>query len=164
MRMRILWSSADMRGGSSVRIFPDVRFGVLLAALTWSATTFAADPTLQCPPELPAGAVQLTLPQQGWTAYAPARLRLHSVGFMDGPPAEMADLMPTTIDQKKGRSTVTWRFTGGAMVRGRWLSCGYGDGNEITLSKKVPDNTKTCTVYYRNGTFPNFQDIAVECK
>lgn len=146
-----------------------VRFNA--ASLIFAGAACAALPNavgapddVQCPAQLPAGAVQLVGSPTGWIAYAPAPLRLHSVGFMDGPPADMAERVPTTVDQHKHRSTVTWRFDDGPLVRGRWLTCGYGDGGAITLSRQVPENTASCTAYYRNGTLPNFKDIRVECR
>lgn len=134
------------------------------AACVIASNAIGAPDDVQCPARLPAGAVQLVGSPNGWTAYAPAPLRLHSVGFMDGPPADMAERVPTTVDQHKNRSTVTWNFVDGPLARGRWLTCGYGAGGEITLSKQVPEDKASCTAYYRNGTLPYFKDIRIECK
>ncbi|MES2128120.1 MAG: STY0301 family protein [Pseudomonadota bacterium] len=124
----------------------------------------AAAADLQCPAQIAGGPVQVPGASTDWVAFAPVPLKLHSVGFMDGPPSRKIELMPAKIDQHRDRSTVTWQFADGPLKNGKWLSCGYGDGGEITLSKPISDSTATCIVYYRNGVLPNFRDIRIECR
>jgi hypothetical protein len=134
-------------------------------ALAWHSKVVAspAAATEQCPMEISRQQLSdIVFP--GWLATVISPLRLHSVGFNDGPPSEMADLKPYSIEQRKSRSTVTWRFDEGPMLHGRWLSCGYGQDNAVTLAKQVSDATKTCIAYYTNGTLPNFNDIHVDCR
>jgi hypothetical protein len=47
---------------------------------------------------------------------------------------------------------------------GKWLECGYGSHNEITLSRRMPDTIKSCTFVYRKGAKAGQHDITIDCR
>jgi len=48
--------------------------------------------------------------------------------------------------------------------QGKWLDCGYGEGSQITLSKRLNDGLKECTVTYSKADRPDKQIINIICK
>jgi len=78
----------------------------------------------------------------GWTAEDGATPTiLASVTFFDGPPKQLASLVP---DESHSQSA-TWQLVSN---HGQyWLACGYS-GTRITLARALPAGTKTCTVTY----------------
>ena len=127
--------------------------------------SFGADRVIQCPLEIEGASVQIVPAPNGWTAFSPHTLTLNAAGFMDGPPADMADLKPYSIKKNKAGSTETWRFDDGPLIKGRWVSCDYGRDGDVTLSREVPDDTLECTVdYKKNPERLGFWNIAIKCK
>ena len=112
-----------------------------------SQRSFGADQVIQCPLEIPAASVQLAHAPEGWTVFGPHSIALRSAGFMNGPAARLADLKPDSINKNKNESIETWTFED--YKDEIWLSRGYGDGAEITLSKKIPESIAECTIYYK---------------
>ena len=136
---------------------------IAFACFAISQRSFGADQIIQCPLEIPEASVQLAHAPEGWTVSGPHSIALRSAGFMNGPPAKLADLKPDSINKHKTGSIETWTFEG--YKDGIWLSCGYGDGAEITLSKKIPQSIAECTVFYtKNPQRLGFWDIAIKCK
>jgi len=46
---------------------------------------------------------------------------------------------------------------------GKWLECGYGAYNEVTLAKPLPDKLKSCTFTYRKGPKAGQHEIKIHC-
>lgn len=46
---------------------------------------------------------------------------------------------------------------------GKWLECGYGTHNEVTLSQRMPDTIKSCTFTYHKADKAGQHDIKISC-
>lgn len=47
---------------------------------------------------------------------------------------------------------------------GKWLECGYGTHNEVTLSQRMPDSVKLCIFTYSKGNKAGQHDIQINCR
>jgi len=70
---------------------------------------------------------------------------LASVTLFDGPPQELASLVPDET-KVKGRVLASWQLTPNP-GRQYWLACGYS-GTRITLARALPKDLRTCSVTY----------------
>lgn len=145
------------------------RHVALMSVIIWTmapSLAFGAQTKLECPPELPATSLTMHQAPKGWTAYSPAALPLRSAGFMNGPPALLADLKPDSVIEGPRQSVETWKFDAGFYPQGLWIVCGYGRGDEMTLSRKIEHRPSTCSIKYRKGSpagKAGTGDIAIEC-
>jgi len=132
---------------------------MLLIALSTFAT--AADWKVDCPGRLsttqsaggpiPGGwsaiarttsAVQAAAPGVAIAAATPPL----SISVFDGPPTEMADLVPDNPNAKLQR----WTF-GKPRMRDIYIVCNYAD-TRIKLSRKAPAEVTSCTLSSPGGT------------
>ncbi|MBB3117858.1 STY0301 family protein [Pseudoduganella violacea] len=111
---------------------------------------------IECPTEISAAALAINAPE-GWSAYAQEGLRLRSAEPALGPPEEKAFLKPGSTKSIKGGSIDSWLELSGSGPTGKWIVCRYGERGEITLSKKLHDNTSACTVSSRR------EQVQVSC-
>lgn len=90
---------------------------------------------------MPAQSAQIQSPPAGWKAFTPSPLAVSAAGLMGGPPDLIADLIadltPDSVAERSNGSSVPWRFDHGPLNDGLWLSCGGGDGGQITLSQRI---------------------------
>ena len=126
-----------------------------------AGSSTAAELKLECPVEFPAAAVQIIKPPAGWTPFTPTFLPLHSMALMTGPPANKAMLRPESEVKRPNGLTVVWKLEG---LHDIWLSCGYGEANEVTLSKQLPGAPSECAVNYLDRKPPAFTQIELRCK
>lgn len=131
----------------------------MLAGLAWSAA--AADWSLECPRQLAtAQSVAAPVPD-GWTAVARTESAMQNAGtgaaiagtsppvsisVFDGPPAELADLVPDDPNARVQR----WTF-GKARTRDIYIVCNYAD-TRVKLTRAVPATVGMCTLAGGNGT------------
>lgn len=132
-----------------------------LSPVVHAATLFDA-----CPRQIGEGEVHLSGGPTGWTAYSPSRLPLDAVGFMAGAPATKTELKPYSTALRGGKEFSVWKFDPGFLTEpdGLWLVCSYGDGGELTLSKKISVQIVECTVAYEKKRVGVDRDIHVACK
>lgn len=82
---------------------------------------------------------------------------------MYGPPVMKGDL----ADFTETRGHDVWSYTyqlDGAFPDGKWLQCTYGDRNQVTLSRRLPDETRECKFTYRKGTKAGQHAIKIQCQ
>lgn len=126
-----------------------------MAALTLATAAHAADWKAACPASVSTTqSVGGALPE-GWGAYARSLSAVQSappgtaiagnsspvsISVFDGPPQEMADLVPDNPNAKRPK----WTF---AKDRKRdiFLVCNYAD-TRMKLARKVPAGVRSCTV------------------
>ena len=139
--------------------------GLLLGALTISssATPATASRAIDCPTELPAQAIQLSPPLKGWHFFAESPLYLHSAAPIDGPAEQRGHLMEDKVRKERGREIYIYTLDG-SFPDGKWLQCASGVHDEITLSKRIDDNTAACTITYRKGEKAGQNNIQIDCK
>jgi len=131
----------------------------LVAALA-ASTALAADWKLECPRELATAQSVASTPPAGWTAFArlasatkdaapgvavSAATPPVSVSVFDGPPSEMADLVPDNPNAKVQR----WTF-GKSRTRDIYVVCNYLD-TRMTLAQKVPAAATSCAASAKDG-------------
>lgn len=132
--------------------------GACVLAIVPACTASAADWTLECPARLAtAQSVAGSVPA-GWTVYdrttsamkgtsgvaATARAVPLSISVYDGPPSEMADLVPDDPNAKVQRWTLPK-----ARTRDTYIVCNYMD-TRIRLARKVPAEATSCAARTRD--------------
>ena len=79
------------------------------------------------------------------------------------PPERRGDLVPSGGHQGKGTWSSTYAFEG-SYPEGKWLQCSYGQTNQLTLSRRLPDSVTACTFTYRKGEKVGQNDIKIVCR
>lgn len=145
---------------------PRVRQLASCALLATSmAGSHAAEQRIDCPAKLEATALQVVRPPEGWTAFVPAGLWLHSAGPMTGPPSDMAILKENSVITRGNKKTVKWvwdEIGEPPETGGKWMACHYGDANDVILSRKIDDNSSACTVTYTKNRYGR-NELDVRC-
>jgi hypothetical protein len=137
---------------------------MLTAALVLSlAATPIAAQGIACPNELAAAAIAVTQPPAGWTGFVPSKLILHGVGVSTGPLAERAMLKGDHRKLARGAFTVTFSGLKRWGDRTRWLTCQYGDGDDIVLAARLPETVDNCVVSHTPDKYGD-RAITVACK
>jgi hypothetical protein len=106
----------------------------------------AESQTYDCPQVFPSELIDLKKDHQNWQTYAHHPIRLHGIGFMDGPPEMRQQLTPTSSKTIGDKHVETQVFSG-AYPNGKWMSCVYGDGT-YTLSKELDKGIRKCSVTF----------------
>lgn len=115
------------------------------AFLTVLAAGTSAAQDIRCPDRI---STKQTLAQAvpGWTNQLDATPNLLAgVTFYDGPPAELASLVPDET-HLKGKVLASWQLIPNA-GRQYWLACSYA-GTRVTVARALPKELRSCTVTY----------------
>lgn len=118
---------------------------------------------LECPELISPSSIRVTDTGAEWAPYVASPLHLHAAAPMYGPPEMKGDL----ADFKEMRSKNEWSYTytlDGAVPEGKWLQCAYGEHNQVTLSRRLPDETAACKFTYRKGLKAGQHAIQIQCK
>ncbi len=149
---------------ASPRVMPIkmVIFAIFNAA---SAEAIAAPFGVECPTEIAQHAVQLPDTPGGWTPFVASPIYLHSAGMAGASPEKLVAL----VGHSKGRpgKSAEWSTTytlEGPYPDGKWMECGYGEFNQIILSKRLKDDTQECTVTYRKGEKAGQNHLKIVCR
>lgn len=126
-----------------------------------SATSAARHP-IKCPESISPSSVKVIRIPAEWTPFVASPLYLHSAAPMDGPPEMRGDLAEYTEHKSKRAWSYTYGLEG-HFPHGKWIQCGYGEFNQITLSQKLPDEVLACTFIYRKGAKAGQHDIDILC-
>jgi hypothetical protein len=116
----------------------------------------AAEQTVTCPIEIPEASIRIANTPAGWQPYVASPLFLSSAGAMAGPPETW----------KKGKTewSTTYDLDGAGFAAGKWMECRYGEYDEVTLSKRLDDRTKSCTVHFSKGEKAGQRTVKIHCK
>jgi hypothetical protein len=117
----------------------------------------------KCPEALAADAIRIDSGQHEWTPFVASPLYLHSAAPMHGPPEMRGDLANFTERRNKHEWSYSYRLEG-AFPEGKWLQCAYGENNQVTLSRRLPDDVLSCTFTYRKGAKAGQNDIGIICR
>jgi hypothetical protein len=115
----------------------------VLAALGLGLIALAASAEgLDCPASFPSQALKFAPTEDGWTTGKGDPAPLYSAEVFDGPPEQLASLIPDA--STKGSST--WRFEG-SYPQGIWVQCTYA-GGALTLTRKLATTPGVCVARY----------------
>lgn len=132
-------------------------------AMTSHLTACAADQTIVCPPELPAASLSIANVPQGWTPFISSQLYLHDAAPISGPPNRLGTLVGRITKISKTEWIDSYDLDYSA-PEGKWFMCGYGVGNEFTISKPLDDNTKSCVIRGKKGAKFGQNIFDIKCK
>ena len=99
---------------------------------------------VQCPRELPVGAVPVSERADGWAVTAPGGRALDSWGILTGAPDEQAYLKPTESKQTnrgmRENASSRWVL---AVPHGyeHWMYCSYGS---VLMARRIPPDAVEC--------------------
>lgn len=144
----------------SVRKSP-IALCVLLAVA--SPRSFAGTQLVECPVSIPPSLIRLTGPASEWKPFVSAPLYLHAAAPIYGPPEARGEIVDFTSRPGKIEWSYSYKLEGN-FDDGKWIQCAYGANNEMTLSKRIDDNTQECTFTYRKGRKVAQHDIKIQCK
>lgn len=121
--------------------------------------------SVECPANIPQQAIELAIVPKGWVPFVATPLYLHSAGMAGAPPEKLA----TLVGESEGGpvKTAQWSTTymlEGPYPDGKWMECGYGESNQVILSKRLPDDTRECTVKYRKGEKAGQNHLTIVCQ
>jgi hypothetical protein len=133
------------------------------AVLACPSLSLAAIERVECPSELPEKSMRLIDTPPGWRSYVAAPLYLHAAAPIDGPPEALGQLRGTATREGKTTWTHTYDLTG-PFPEGKWLQCSYGMLNEVSLSKRLDDDIKACTITGRKGDKAGQNVFEIVCK
>jgi len=120
---------------------------------------------ISCPPLLEMKAVAFVgaVVPNGWKPYMPSSLEVRTAQLMYGPPEAQRPAIPLSHADNKLARTANWDFTD-IPEDEKWLSCGYGLGGELTLSKPLPRAISTCTVTVEKEKHGWVAGVSVHCE
>lgn len=127
------------------------------------ATISLAAATLECPQSIPEQSVRLMNAPPGWNTFVRAPLYLNSAAPMDGPPEHLGELADYEQQKMKGGWKNTYQLDG-KFPEGKWLACGYGESNQVILSRRLDDNIQSCVITYRKGPHVGESTVDVMCR
>lgn len=119
-----------------------------LAALALCAAAphaAALDRLVTCPAELPQQAVKITA-GAGWVPRIEAPLPLHAAGMSAGPPGSQPALPGVEIHKTGEQVSTRYGFNPDARPNHVWLDCRYGEGGEVSISRRLDERTRECTI------------------
>lgn len=142
----------------------DIRHLAVAASLglTLQAGAQAAPKKYVCPQSIPETAVHLVAPGQEWTPFVSSPLYLSNAAPADGPPERLGVLHGGASSKTKAGWTQQYAL-GGPYPEGKWLRCDYGSFGEVSLAKRLPDDTQQCTVIGRKGEHAGENRLEIQC-
>ncbi len=115
-----------------------------------------------CPELFDARNVHFDTISQGWTPYVPTSLMVRTGRIMFGAPEAKSDVKPSSSVDSKYESMAAWQLRNVPGLQ-KWLNCGYGAANELTLSKIIPQDVYACTVITSKDQQANVTGVVAEC-
>lgn len=138
---------------------------LVLAFAPVATSAAAAIQYVECPSEISQASIRIVGTPGGWSTYVASPLYLHSAGAAAAPPEKLANLVGESIGQP-GRSKewfTSYKFEGKS-PDGKWMECGYGEYNQVIVSKRLADDTSECKVSYRKGEKAGQNALKISCK
>lgn len=135
----------------------------LALMLAVAPPVFASPPVLECPTSISEKSVQLRDTPAGWQTFVSAPLYLHGAAPMSGPPEMLGELISDTERHGKKGTESTYKIDG-KFPNGKWLACTYGEADQVTLARQLPDATNVCVITSRKGKFVGQNDVKIDCK
>jgi hypothetical protein len=128
---------------------PELVIALFLVLASQAASS--AEQRIVCPTELPAASLGLKSPVAGWTAFISSPLYLHDAAPIAGPPERLGTLIGEMTKETKTEWAETYSLDA-PYPEGKWFKCAYGENNAFSLSQRLSDGTKECTVKGKLGS------------
>ncbi|MEW7851146.1 STY0301 family protein [Massilia aurea] len=132
-------------------------FGVILQAVA-----DAAPKAYVCPKSISEAALHVLAPGEEWKPFVSSPLYLSGAAPADGPPARLGILREDTATKTKAGWSRRYSLDG-RYPEGKWLRCDYGSLGEVSMAKRLPDDTQSCTVKGKQGEHVGEAQIEVHC-
>lgn len=133
---------------------------LIFAPLLFILTVQASE--LQCPDRYPAQDIELPAPHR-WTGRVDGGARLIGAGALVGMPEEKGELRGQDRKTKDGYEI---RYAGLNEFQEplqKWVFCSYGQGGEVRLFRRMPDDTDECLVKYKRNREPAVPTVTIAC-
>ncbi len=138
---------------------------ILIGGLLLTHSVFGGEQRIVCPTEVPEASIRIANTPSGWTPYVASPLFLSSAGATAGPPERRAILMGNSTWRKgKTEWSTTYDLDGTGFSEGKWIECRYGEYDQVSLSKRLDDSIRSCTVRISKGEKVGQQDVRITCK
>ncbi len=108
-------------------------------------TAAALDRLIACPTELPSQSIKITA-AAGWVPRIDSPLNLYAAGMSAGPPGFQQVRPGTEIRRDKDSVTTKYTFDPDTRPNHVWLNCTYGQGGELSISRRLDERTRECTI------------------
>lgn len=138
-------------------VFVAASLGLILHGIAQAAST-----SYVCPQAIAADSIHLAAPGQDWKPFIALPLYLSGAAPADGPPERLGVLRERTATKSKKGWTQKYALDGG-FPEGKWLRCDYGPFGEMSLAKRLPDETRECTVTGSKGEHAGENKVEIRC-
>lgn len=141
-------------------MFSLTKFFLVLGLSICSGSAFSA-PSVSCPAQLIKQSVSTSAAVDGWDLHLQKTIKFSGVEFMGGPMNSDLWLKHDGGSETKTELTQIWNFAGNP--KGNWIVCFYG-ADSVTLSQKLPDNIRQCTVVSNKSSRVRLKHSQLSCK
>jgi hypothetical protein len=136
---------AGRQTGRNKRIYSSGFARMSLISAAWAALPAAALADVSCPMKIDVEE-KLAAPQPGWTeGMSGLPTELAGISVFDGPPEELAELVPDDGTDAADARTDIWNLP--KNDRGYWLTCRYAS-TTVTLTRQLPPTVTRCEAVY----------------
>ena len=136
-----------------------LRSFALAAICAVLSCTSAEAQTITCPLRFPTKVLQFGPADDGWTpGLGDLAAPLESIALFSGPPAEGAELKPSSANGTRVSWTLDEPIPGGV-----WLQCAYGR-NALSLSRPLPTAPSVCVATYGKAQAAQPRHIEFSCR
>jgi hypothetical protein len=105
----------------------------------------ALDRLIPCPTELQPQSIKITA-AAGWVPRIESPLKLYAAGMSAGPPGSQQTRPGRELRRTNDQVTTVYGFDPDTRPNHVWLNCTYGEGGEISISRRLDERTKECTI------------------
>lgn len=136
--------------------------GVIAVAVAGGAVAAPTTFSIRCPAHVAADIIRVAPAPEGWMPFVPSSLEVRGAELMFGPPASYKLARSSSYRRFKRRTVSTWELAGLPDAE-KWLRCGYGAADEITLSRQLPTDVTQCEVTRDLDADGNVTTVAAVC-
>ncbi|QBI03241.1 STY0301 family protein [Pseudoduganella albidiflava] len=137
---------------------------LLAAALTLQAANVAAQGKhIACSSQIQPQAIKVAA-GAGWVPHVEFPLQLYSAGMSSGPPGSLLTLRGEELRRTEHVISTRYAFEPGAPSNQAWLDCAYGEGGEISISQRLSDRIRECTVTKFRPVAGEPRRIEIRCR
>jgi hypothetical protein len=133
----------------------------LLLAISLPAFGGSSQPS--CPEELAAASIKVAVGEP-WRPFVERSLDLYSATMSSGPPETLSQLRGVDLNKRGDPPSTLYEFGRVGYEDGKWLNCQYGEGGEITISRRLDDSLKSCVITHTKRSARERERVRIACK